>query len=143
MRQDISHKKGWENGRPSEPAFMDMNLHATRSDKLPKAVVWQYDTDNPMNPRGLLVAYEEEQILPVVSDFDPFLIGTRGVSFKTLAYCSSQMESPVSGISWSTVSEYVTYLISSRSLGASSCRITSDSSLLPMVACVPRQQLAM
>ena len=24
VRQDISHKPGWETGRPSEPAFMDM-----------------------------------------------------------------------------------------------------------------------
>merc|ERR1712232_324627 len=85
-RQDISHKKGWDTGRPSEPAFMDMNLHSTRSEKLPKSVVWQFDANNPMNPRGLLVAYEEEQVLPVVSDFDPFLIGTRGVTFKTLPH---------------------------------------------------------
>ena len=26
----------------------------------------------------------EDDVLPVCSDFDPFLIGTRGISFKTL-----------------------------------------------------------
>ena len=53
----IEPEDGWETGRPSEPAFMDLNLHATRDDKyVPKAVVWQYDARRPLNPRGLLVA---------------------------------------------------------------------------------------
>ena len=30
LRQDISHPKGWETGRGSEPDYMDMNLHSTR-----------------------------------------------------------------------------------------------------------------
>ena len=31
-------------GRASEPAFMEMNLHAVRSKSLPKVVLYQYDT---------------------------------------------------------------------------------------------------
>ena len=37
-----------------------------------------------MNPRGLLIAYEEDLILPVVSDLDPFLMGSRGLAFEPL-----------------------------------------------------------
>jgi hypothetical protein len=37
-----------------------------------------------MNPRGLLIAYEEEQVRPVASDLDAFLIGSKGVSFEPL-----------------------------------------------------------
>ena len=51
-RADISHEKGWETGRPSEPAFMDLNLHATRDvSSLPRAAVWQDDVDEPMWPK--------------------------------------------------------------------------------------------
>jgi hypothetical protein len=35
MRQDISHPAGWETGRPSEPDYMDMNLHSTRKGTSP------------------------------------------------------------------------------------------------------------
>jgi len=85
QRRDISHEEGWETGRGSEPAFMDLNLHATRDDKyVPKAVVWQYDAERPMNPRGLLVAYEEAGVKPVASDFDGFLLGSRGMDFAPL-----------------------------------------------------------
>ena len=83
MRVDISHKKGWETGRPSEPAYMDLNLHSTRDPagiKGPKAVVWQYDKFDPMNPRGLLLAYAEETVKPVASDVDAFLVGSRGMT---------------------------------------------------------------
>ena len=84
VRQDISHPPGWQTGRGSEPAFMDANLHATRGPSKPTAVLWQYDEDNCMNPRGLLIAYEEEQVRPVASDLDAFLIGSKGVSFEPL-----------------------------------------------------------
>ena len=43
MRQDISHPEGWETGRPSEPDYMDLNLHSTRhvdADQ-PRVVVYQ------------------------------------------------------------------------------------------------------
>eukprot|EP00966_Prymnesium_polylepis_P239761 5544453-Prymnesium_polylepis.1 len=57
-RQDISPREGWESGGPSEPAFMDLNFRTTRQDAGvdgPKAVVWQYDAVDPMNPQGLLL----------------------------------------------------------------------------------------
>lgn len=84
VRQDISHPSGWETGRASEPAFMDLNLHAVREDTHPKVVMWQFDLEKAMNPRGLLIAYEEGQVNPVCSDFDCFLIGSKGVSFEPL-----------------------------------------------------------
>ena len=80
VRQDISHPPGWEPGRPSEPAFMDLNLQAMREKKKPLAAIWQYDRENPMNPRGLLMAHEEEiGVRPVASDIDAFLIGSKGM----------------------------------------------------------------
>ena len=51
----------------------------------PRPVVYQNDLKNPMEPRNLLVAYEESQCnraLPVVSDFDCFLVGTRAVKYE-------------------------------------------------------------
>jgi len=84
MRQDISELSGWETGRKSEPAFMDMNLHAVRGNSEPKVVLYQHDTDNVMNPRGLLIAYAEEHVKPVVSDFDTFTVGSRGMSYAKL-----------------------------------------------------------
>ena len=48
----------------------------------PRVVVYQYDQANAMNPRGLLVAYEENgRVQPVASDFDAFLFGSRGVAY--------------------------------------------------------------
>ena len=82
MRPDISPVIGWETGRASEPAFMDMNLHSTRGDSSPTVVVYQYDLADPMNPNGLLVAYAEEQVKPVVSDFDTFTVGSRGMRYE-------------------------------------------------------------
>ena len=104
MQQDISRPPGstYDTGRPSMPAFQDMNFYSIKNhdpdednslinnDK-PKAVVWQY-TDpyndpnepdpDPMLPQTLLMAYEEcGRVLPVVSDFDCFLVGTRAVKY--------------------------------------------------------------
>jgi len=84
MDQDISQRAGWETGRQSEPAFMDMNMHATCGDSLPEVVLYQMDTANPMNPHGLLVAYAEASVKPVVSDFDTFTIGSRGMRYEKL-----------------------------------------------------------
>ena len=83
-RRDISHPPGWETGRASEPDYMDMNLHSTRKTdpEQPRVVVYQYDEADAMNPRGLLVAYEENQrVQPVASDFDAFLFGSRGMAY--------------------------------------------------------------
>jgi len=86
VQKDIVPAAGWETGRESSAAFMDMNLHALRdaaSD--PKPVLSQFDTSDAMNPRGLVMAYTEDMVLPVVSDFDPFLIGSRGMQFKPIS----------------------------------------------------------
>ncbi|CAJ1342150.1 unnamed protein product [Effrenium voratum] len=87
-RQDVTFQVGWETGRASEPAFMEMNLHAIRSRSLPKVVLYQYDNCNPMNPHGLLIAYAEAKVKPVVSDFDTFTIGSRGMVYEPI--CEEQ-----------------------------------------------------
>lgn len=94
--KDISRKPGseYDTGRPSRASFQDMNFASIKKDfeeDMPRAVVWQY-TDpylppnepdpDPMMPQTLLMAYEEHgSVKPVVSDFDCFLLGTRGVRF--------------------------------------------------------------
>lgn len=93
---DISRKPGteYDTGRPSRASFQDMNFASIKKEPeedMPRAVVWQY-TDpylppnepdpDPMMPQTLLMAYEEHgSVKPVVSDFDCFLLGTRGVRF--------------------------------------------------------------
>jgi len=75
----------WDIGRNSEPAFMDFNLKSIRTivDGAPRAVVYQMSEECPMDPRKLLMAYEEHgRVKPVVSDFDCFLLGSRGVKYK-------------------------------------------------------------
>lgn len=84
MRQDLSPVMGWETGRRSEPAFMDANLHAIRDKSDPKVVLYQFDEQDTMNPRGLLIAYAEKFVKPVVSDFDTFLVGSRGMQYDQL-----------------------------------------------------------
>ncbi|CAK9052876.1 unnamed protein product [Durusdinium trenchii] len=62
QRADISRSADWQTGRPSEPAFMDMNLHTLRdSNAQPRAVIWQQDMEDCLNPSSLLMAYEEEK----------------------------------------------------------------------------------
>ncbi|CAE8641814.1 unnamed protein product [Polarella glacialis] len=82
IRPDISPMVGWETGRESEPAFMDMNLHSVRGGSVPSVVVYQHDMVDPMNPLGLLVAYAEATVKPVVSDFDTFTVGSRGMNYE-------------------------------------------------------------
>lgn len=84
-RPDLTPIAGWETGRKSEPAFMDMNFHALRGGDDPAVVLYQWDVENPMNPHGLLVAYAEEMVKPVVSDFDTFTVGSRGMKYDRLA----------------------------------------------------------
>jgi len=83
-RPDLTPVLGWETGRRSEPAFMDANLHAIRDSIEPRVVLYQYDEVEAMNPRGLLIAYAEQYVKPVVSDFDTFLVGSRGMQYETL-----------------------------------------------------------
>merc|ERR1719476_489039 len=61
-----------------------MNLHALRDQTVPNVVLYQYDVTNPMNPQGLLVAYAEACVKPVVSDFDTFTVGSRGMQYDPL-----------------------------------------------------------
>jgi hypothetical protein len=63
---------------------MDMNMHAVCGDSLPEVVLYQMDTTNAMNPHSLLVAYAEASVKPVVSDFDTFTVGSRGMSYERL-----------------------------------------------------------
>jgi len=93
IRADISPMVGWETGRASEPAFMDMNLHAVRDESLPKVVLYQQDKVDPMNPLGLLVAYQEKEVKPVVSDFDTLLTGSRGMKYERLPEEQAEMVS--------------------------------------------------
>eukprot|EP00811_Abedinium_folium_P036913 NODE_9578_length_1413_cov_7.576983.p1 GENE.NODE_9578_length_1413_cov_7.576983~~NODE_9578_length_1413_cov_7.576983.p1 ORF type:complete len:434 (-),score=49.35 NODE_9578_length_1413_cov_7.576983:111-1268(-) len=84
MRPDLTFLMGWDTGRVSEPDFMNMNLHSLRDGVEPKVVLYQYDKTNPMNPHGLLVAYSEATVKPVVSDFDTFLVGSKGAEYEPL-----------------------------------------------------------
>eukprot|EP00435_Cladocopium_sp_Y103_P027881 s2612_g6.t3 len=63
-KPDIQPAVGWETGRISSPAFMDMNLQAVRGDSKPQVVLFQYDQDNALNPHGLLIAYAETTVKP-------------------------------------------------------------------------------
>ena len=65
MRPDLTPAVGWETGRESEPAFLDMNLHALRDpNSAPSVVLYQFDKKDPMNPLGLLMAYAEVTLTP-------------------------------------------------------------------------------
>lgn len=41
---------------------MSLNLRATRDLSKPRVVLYQYDTTDALNPRGLLMALAEEQV---------------------------------------------------------------------------------
>merc|ERR1719282_740035 len=81
MKPNIAFLAGWETGRQSEPAFMDLNLQSVRGTSTPEVVIYQYDAVNPMNPNGLLIAYAESSVKPVVSDFDTFTVGSKGMEY--------------------------------------------------------------
>jgi hypothetical protein len=44
-------------------------------------VLFQFDESDPMNPRGLLIAYAEESVKPVVSDFDTFTVASKNMCY--------------------------------------------------------------
>jgi len=83
-KPDIQFLIGWETGRKSEPAFMEMNIAGVRSHAEPRMVLYQSDFQDATNPHGLLIAYAERTVKPVVSDFDTFLIGSRGMTYQDL-----------------------------------------------------------
>eukprot|EP00985_Skeletonema_marinoi_P003235 scaffold1351_cov114-Skeletonema_marinoi.AAC.1 len=81
-KADISREAGseYDNGRSSMPEFQVMNLESlTKTPKAgPRPVLWH---------AGCGKAYEEGdadagKVTPVVSDFDCFLVGTRGVEYR-------------------------------------------------------------
>eukprot|EP00980_Cylindrotheca_fusiformis_P005136 scaffold1088_cov90-Cylindrotheca_fusiformis.AAC.1 len=99
-RTDDLSTDGTATGRASSPAFQDANMDTlkkatkyastiynnhnhrgattTTTTSAPVAVLLQYDKDHSMRPQTLVVAYEENgQVIPVVSDFDCFLLGWR------------------------------------------------------------------
>jgi hypothetical protein len=106
LPSDISRETGskYDTGRASQPAFQEMNFATLRKQDPKKAipVLYQYSDDDPFDPRMMIVAYEEEgRVVPVVSDFDCFLIGSRDFSFKEgmeesqidlLDWCIAQIE---------------------------------------------------
>jgi hypothetical protein len=121
VRQDCSRGapgSPYETGRPSEPAFQDMNFQAVGKQpkkKQPRAVVWQHCLENPMRPQTLLMAYQENggRVVPVVSDFDCFIMGTRGVTYEEplpeeqlqvmdwcISQCNQLLETPTTSDSW-------------------------------------------
>lgn len=99
MRKDLTPPPEWETGRPSSVDYMDLNLLSTRhlhADQ-PRVVVFQSDRHAPLNPRGLLVAYEESgKVLPVVSDFDALLFGSRSRFGSRLDHREPHMRAPQS-----------------------------------------------
>ena len=46
-----------------------------RGNSTPSIVLYQFDLADALNPLGLLVAYAEYFVKPVVSDFDTFTVG--------------------------------------------------------------------
>lgn len=81
MQPDLSPVIGWQTGRASEPAFMDMNLHSLRGNSTPSVVLYQSDLSDPMNAQGLLIAYAEREVKPVCSDFDTFTVGSTNMKY--------------------------------------------------------------
>jgi len=102
VRQNIYRKAGSPDdiGRTSMPSFQDMNFASLREPRnsvpggCTRAVILHYrppdeENHNPMSPLNLVMAYEENnriagrrRVIPVVSDFDCFIVGTRGVRYK-------------------------------------------------------------
>jgi hypothetical protein len=99
-KTDISREDGseYDTGRASMPEYQVMNLESLRKTPKtgPRPVLWHAGCGrvgeeppqnlNPLCPFDLLMAYEEAglddgKVTPVVSDFDCFLVGTRGVEY--------------------------------------------------------------
>jgi len=83
--RNIQREGEYVTGRVSEPAFQEMNFEALRNkhvEGVPRAVLLQFSDKDPLCPLNLLMAYEEnERVMPVVSDFDCLLVGTRRVKY--------------------------------------------------------------
>lgn len=82
--QDITRDERTATGRPSTPGFQDANNKTLKMalkqqpEPTPMPVVFQTDDGEAMRPQSLVMAYEENgTVVPVVSDFDGFLLGWR------------------------------------------------------------------
>lgn len=84
IKADLTPVMGWETGRRSEPFLMDANMHAIRGKSDPQVCLYQFDESDSLNPRGLLIAYAEKFVKPVVSDFDTFTVGSKGMKYEEL-----------------------------------------------------------
>eukprot|EP00592_Proboscia_alata_P015112 CAMPEP_0194400088 /NCGR_PEP_ID=MMETSP0174-20130528/127015_1 /TAXON_ID=216777 /ORGANISM="Proboscia alata, Strain PI-D3" /LENGTH=1084 /DNA_ID=CAMNT_0039196557 /DNA_START=293 /DNA_END=3547 /DNA_ORIENTATION=+ len=80
-----------DTGRPSTFSWQESNLESLRNrnnKRKRRVVLWsQPDSCNPLGlcPYNLLMAYEENDlVVPVVSDFDCFLVGTKRIPIKSL-----------------------------------------------------------
>ena len=98
VRQDITCEKdsAYDTGRKSCPRNQDLNISAAvannkgenvNSDSDHRVVILQTaGLESAMNPFELLMAYEmkeQKEVLPVVSDCDCFLVGTRRVTYQS------------------------------------------------------------
>lgn len=76
-----------DTGRDSSSSLQDANFKALRykpatADAHRVVLFNQDDEVNPLCPHNLLMAYEEHgRVVPVVSDFDGFLVGTKRIVF--------------------------------------------------------------
>jgi len=131
VRNDITREvdSEYDTGRPSMPEFQGMNLDTLRKkppengNSDPHPVLYHAgcgsknefsENANPLCPLDLLMAYEEnDDVTAVVSDFDCFLVGTRGVKFNeslgeqelsVLTECVDEIEgilsTPQDGVGW-------------------------------------------
>jgi len=133
-KSNICRSPEYCTGRPSEPAFQDMNLACVRKEykgKGPRAVVFQHSPleVDALSPQSLVVAYEEHgNVIPVASDFDCFLVGTRHVDYVTplskdqvnlvkwlLTQIETILDSPITSKSW--MSRWLEVLKESASTG--------------------------
>lgn len=95
---------------------MNLNMQSLRGDGSPKAVLYQFDQLDPMNPQGLLIAYAEDYVLPVVSDFDIFTVGMQAegqhyehlddsqlkIAMNMLNNVETILQKPVPSIPWNS-----------------------------------------
>jgi hypothetical protein len=85
QRQELGAYVGWNSGRKSDPAFMDMIMQSIRdTSSQPQIVLYQLDDSQPMNPFGLVLAHAENTVKPVVSDLDLLTFGSKGMQFQPL-----------------------------------------------------------
>lgn len=127
----------WSTGLPSHPSYQDLNLRATRapacwsgppSIAAPRAaVLMQMDTERPLSPHGLVMAYREPssgassassssagpqrdgdasgtgslgsmRVRPVVDAMEPLILGTKGVRHEAVQSSAPSGQVVVTGM---------------------------------------------